>query len=79
MTVRKVFQESEETAIKLCKLEMMGEILNRNRVREDLMWIANAKGIRISEEFCKEIYAIADSFRWDELKLSLRDKRHTYK
>ena len=43
------------------------------------MWIANAKGIRISEEFCKEIYAIADSFRWDELKLSLRDKRHTYK
>ena len=79
VTVRKVFQESEETAIKLCKLEMMGEILNRNRVREDLMWIANAKGIRISEEFCKEIYAIADSFRWDELKLSLRDKRHTYK
>ncbi|MCI9143627.1 MAG: hypothetical protein HFH87_13605, partial [Lachnospiraceae bacterium] len=79
VTIRKVFQESEETAIKLCKLEMMGEFLNRKGVREDLMWIVNARGIRISEEFCKEIYAIADSFRWDELKLSLRDKRHMYK
>lgn len=79
VTVRKVFQESEETAIKLCKLEMMSEILNRHSVREDLMWIVNARGIHISDEFCEEIYAMADSFRWDELKLSLKDKRYTYK
>lgn len=79
VTVRKVYQSSEETAIELCKLERTCEILNQHRVREDLMWIANVRGNRISEEFYEEIYAIAESFRWDELKLSLKDKRHTYK
>lgn len=76
ITVRKVFQTSEETAIKLCKLEMRENILNRDKMREDLRWIVSARGNQISEEFRKEIYAIAGICRWDEFRIILDNKKH---
>ena len=55
---------------------MRENILNRDKMREDLRWIVSARGNQISEEFRKEIYAIAGICRWDEFRIILDNKKH---
>lgn len=75
ITIRKIFNISEEAAFQLCCLAGKEEIIAKDALYNDLMWIANRKSEHISMAFYKEIYELADKFKWAKLKKVLEEQR----
>lgn len=75
VTVRKVFKISEEAAYHLCCLAEKEEIIERNMLYNDLMWIANKKSAYISIAFYKELRKLANQFKWNKLEKVLDEQR----
>lgn len=75
ITVGKVFEISEEAALHLCCLAEKEEIIERDILYKDLMWIANRKSEYISMAFYKELCRLASKFKWDKLKKVLEEKK----
>lgn len=75
ITVEKVFKISKEAALHLCYLAEKEEIIERYILYKDLMWIANRECEHISMAFYKQLYRLANQFKWDELKKVLDEKK----
>lgn len=73
ITVGKVFKISEDAALHLCRLAEKEEIIDRDILYKDLMWIANRKRENISMVFYKELCRLANKFKWDNLRKVLEE------